>query len=576
MRIVVEQNVDVPMRDGTVLRADVYRPYAPGRFPLLVRRTPYGRGGPPAGASLDALRLVNAGYVLLVQDVRGRGGSQGGFEPFRYEGQDGADTVAWAAAQPYCDGAVGMLGRSYEGTAALLAAADAPDALGAVTPHMAGSGLHEGWCYQGGAFQLGFCLHWTLIDLVLPQLPPPGVDGAHPDTARVVAALDGIEELYRTPWRAPALLDRLAPYYREWLEHPVPGKYWQRAAPNEGYEAMRAPGLHIGGWYDIFLGGTLENFTGMRTRAGSAAARELSTLVVGPWSHRVAGGIFPQRRYGTRADEQVLDVTALHVAHFDRALKGTASGAHERVRLFLTGADRWVAYEDWPVPGTRTVALHLTSGARHANTAAGDGRLLAGPPVDAAADRFRHDPADPVPTTGGPTLMTGLFVGSDCGPQDQRAVEARPDVLCYTGDVLTAPLTVVGEVVLVAYASTSGHDTDLTAKLVDVAPDGRAENLCDGIVRARYHAAPDDPRPLTPGRTVELTVRLGAVGHVFRTGHRIRLEVAGSNFPRFDVNPGTGGCSTALRDQPYEPQVVSVHHGSACPSRLLLPVLADS
>ncbi|MEU5426319.1 CocE/NonD family hydrolase [Streptomyces olivoreticuli] len=571
MRVVVEHDVKVPLKDGTVLRADLYRPDSRDRLPTLVRRTPYGRGGPPGGASLDAFRLVEAGYNLLVQDMRGRGGSAGGFEPFRNEAADGADTVDWAAAQPHCDGTVGMLGRSYEGAAALLAAGSAPPALGAIAPHVAGSEFYEGWSYQGGAFQLGFCLHWTLMDLILPQLPP--ADPESLDTARVLEALDGIEDLYRTPWRALGLLDRLAPYYRRWLEHPVPDAYWARAAPNRTYRSMTAAGLHIGGWYDTFLGGTLESYTGMRARGGSAAARDLSTLVVGPWAHGVTGGIFPQRRYGIRADEQYADVTAMHIAHFDRALKGVGGAPRGRVRLFLTGADRWETFEEWPVPSVRPTALHLTSGPRHANSAAGDGRLLTTGPRSPGSDRFRHDPGDPVPTTGGATLMTGQSTGGDCGPLDQREVERRQDVLCYTGDVLRADLTVIGEVTLIAYLSSTGADTDLTAKLVDVAPNGRAEILCDGIVRARYRESFDRPRPLTPHRTAELTVRLGAVGHVFAAGHRIRLEVAGSNFPRFDVNPGTGGPSTALAEQYGEALVNTVHHGGPRPSRLLLPVL---
>ncbi|MER5362968.1 CocE/NonD family hydrolase [Streptomyces sp. NPDC002785] len=572
MRIVVEHDLEIPLRDGTVLQADLYRPDSRASLPTLIRRTPYGRAGEPAGPGLDTRRLLTAGYGLLVQDIRGRGSSGGEFEPFWAEGADGADTVDWAAAQPWCDGRVGMLGRSYEGSTALLAAGRAPQALHAVSAHMAGSEFREGWCYQGGVFQLGFVLHWALADLLLPGVlaAGPGNAGA---AQRVLDALDSIEDLYRTPDLAWELLDELVPYVRRWREHPRPGPYWLRAAPNRTYPAMRAAGLHIGGWYDIFLGGTLENYAGGRRHGGSAAAREHATLVVGPWSHCIRGGVFPGRRYGVRADDQVLDVTGLHIEHFDRTLKGTGGPPAERVRIFLTGADRWQTFPDWPVPDVSPVALYLTSGARHANSAAGDGALFPGRPPAAGSDRFLHDPGDPVPTAGGATLMTGMFVGADCGPQDQRAVERRADVLCYTGAPQTAALTVVGEVTLVVHVSCSGPATDIAAKLVDVSPDGRAEILCDGI-RAGYAECADGPR--LPGRTVEVTVRLGAVGHVFAPGHRVRLEVAGSNFPRFEVNPGTGGDPAEPWSRPCEMVATTLHHGRSRPSHLLLPVLTTS
>ncbi|WP_161500474.1 CocE/NonD family hydrolase, partial [Streptomyces antimycoticus] len=214
MRIVVEHDLEIPLRDGTVLRADLYRPDSRVSLPTLIRRTPYGRTGESAGPGLDTRRLLTAGYGLLVQDVRGRGSSGGEFEPFWAEGADGADTVDWAAAQPWCDGRVGMLGRSYEGSTALLAAGHAPEALHAVSAYMAGSEFREGWCYQGGVFQLGFVLHWALADLLLPGLLAADSGSTGAGAERVLHALDSIEDLYRTPGLAWQLLDELAPYVR--------------------------------------------------------------------------------------------------------------------------------------------------------------------------------------------------------------------------------------------------------------------------------------------------------------------------------------------------------------------------
>ncbi|MFE0601474.1 CocE/NonD family hydrolase [Streptomyces sp. NPDC058892] len=526
----------MPMRDGTLLSADLYRPDVEGPVPVLVRRTPYGKSGSPGGASVDGLRLVRSGYAVLVQDVRGRFGSDGSFEPYWHEAADGADTVAWAVGQPWCDGSAGLFGRSYEAMAALLAAAERPPGLGAIAPHVAGSGFDEGWTRQGGAFQLGFVLYWVLYDLLLEGA---GLTGA--DLDEVARAVDRIDELYRDPDAAAGLLDRLAPYYRQWRAHPGGHPYWRRAAPRESYAAVDVPVLHLTGWYDIFLAGALENYRGIR-ECGIP-----SQLVVGPWSHCVTGGIFPQRRYGLAADERSIDVTGLHLDHFDRHLRLRPDvPAADPVRLFVTGVDAWRVFPDWPVPGTRDLVLHLR----------GRG-LTPGPAPEApGTDRIRHDPADPVPTTGGATALPGQFTGGDCGPLDQRGVEGRADVLCFTGERLTAPLTVIGDTVLTVYVTPDAAGADVTGKLVDVHPDGRAELLCDSVRRL----APEADAASAPGEPAEVTVALGPVGHVFRAGHRIRLEIAASNAPRFDVHPRVLAHHT-------------VHHGGDHPSRLLLPCL---
>ncbi|GAA3358767.1 CocE/NonD family hydrolase [Saccharopolyspora gregorii] len=522
----------IPLRDNTVLLADLYRPDTADRLPTAVRRTPYGRSGAPGGRSVDGLRLVRAGYNLLVQSTRGRDGSDGAFRPFATEREDGADTLDWVAAQPWCDGRTALFGRSYEGMAALLAAPDS--GCGAVAAQVA-PGSRAGATRSGGAFQLGFCLHWVLCDLVLPELAAGSAAAAE-----VIAALDDIDRLYADPGAALELLDRCAPYYRDWLEEPAVA-----AEPAAG-----PPLLSIGGWYDIFLADGL---------AARSRRPELSTLVVGPWSHCVTGGIFPQRRYGHAADEDVVDITALHIAHFDRALKGRDTAPGAPVRLFVTGADEWRDFPCWPVPGTTDQAVHLAGRGRAAE---GDGRLLP-EPAEPASDQLRHDPAAPVPTCGGATLMTGMFVGADCGPLDQRDVERHPHVLRYTGDRLHRPLTVIGEVrVVLGFAATT-PDADLAAKLVDVHPDGRAELLCDGVLRAR-HRDPGAPAGLEPGRITELAVRLGAVAHRFGAGHRIRLDLAASNFPRFDLDPALAAGV-----------VGAVHHGGAHGSCLVLPVAPD-
>lgn len=299
----------------------------------------------------------------------------------------------------------------------------------------------------------------------------------------------------------------------------------------------------------------------------------MQRLVIGPWAHGPVAGWFPERSYGLMSGSDAADITGMQLRWFDRLLKGEdASATDKPVRLFVMGADEWRDEDDWPLPDTDYVDYFLHSGGR-ANTANGDGRLRTTASDDVPEDVFLYDPRDPVPTVGGPTFLPGLFIGANAGPRDQREVEQRHDVLCFTSEPLAEPLTVIGPVELVLFASSSAPDTDFTAKLVDVTPDGRAEALTDGILRARYRDSLSEPSALEPGRVYELRIDLVATANVFATGHRIRLDVSSSNFPRFDRNTNTGG--TIADDGPADLQqaVNRAHHTTAHPSRLVLPVI---
>jgi putative CocE/NonD family hydrolase len=285
-------------------------------------------------------------------------------------------------------------------------------------------------------------------------------------------------------------------------------------------------------------------------------------------------GWFPERSYGLAAGIEAADLTGLQLRWFDWLLRGTDTGlaGDKPVRLFVMGANVWRDEDDWPLPGTEYVDYFLHSRGR-ANTAGGDGGLSADAPGDEPEDVYLYDPRDPVPTTGGPTFLPGLFIGANAGPRDQRVVESRHDVLCYTSEPLAEPVEVIGPVLAVLHVSSSAPDTDFTAKLVDVAPDGRAENLADGILRARYRESLSEPSPLEPGRVYQVTVDLVATAVVFAAGHRIRLEVSSSNFPRFDRNTNTGGVIAGEGEADLRQAVNRVHHTRALPSRLVLPVI---
>ncbi len=565
------------MTDGVTLLADVYRPAGAGRHPVLLTRLPYNKeaAGMVSG-TFDVLRAVQAGYVVVVQDTRGRYASGGTFNPFFDEATDGATSIAWAAAQAWSTGAVGMFGSSYVGATQWTAATQKPPALAAIAPFVTTDQYYESWAYQGGAFQLGFNLHWALLSLALGEMDRRAMTGtvAPGASSTLVAALDHNDDLYwRLPLRGPAELGDIAPYYDDWLDHPAYDEFWSATAPSEAFGDIVVPALNMGGWYDIFLKGTLANYVGMKERGGGEA-RHGQRLVIGAWAHGAYTGWFPEHSFGFRAGVDGVDITGLQLRWFDWLLKGTDTGlANEKpVRLFVMGTDEWRDADDWPLPGTRYVDYFLHSQGR-ANTAAGDGVLSTDVPGDEPDDIYTYDPRHPVPTTGGATFLPGLFIGANAGPRDQRGPESRPDVLCYTTRPLAEAVEVIGPVKLVLHISSSAPDTDFTGKLVDVWPDGRAVNVAEGILRARYRDPGAGPSLMTPDRAYEVTVDLVATANVFAAGHRIRLEVSSSNFPRFDRNTNTGGTIATEVEADLRPAVNRAHHRRAQPSRLVLPVI---
>ena len=575
----VDRDVPIELRDGVVTYADVYRPAADGRYPVILQRTPYNKG--LIGLSLsqtDTLRAVERGYAVVIQDVRGRYTSEGDFNPFYQEMNDGYDSVEWAAAQPWSDGNVGMVGASYVGAVQWLAAVTAPPHLRAIVPIVTASDYYEGWTYQGGAFEWGFMVSWVPPYLASEALVNKrfGSSGSEELRRRLIAGLDNMATLWNTlPLKDLPLMRELAPYFHDWLGHPSRDEFWRAVSIQERYGSVRVPALNIGGWYDIFQGGTLRNFVGLRQQGGSKEAREGTQLLIGPWVHSnptsQAVGIVD---FGTESSQGWTpvhyDIADEHLRFFDYWLKGIANGIDRdaRIKLFVMGENTWRYENEWPLARTQFTNYYLHSDG-HANSAAGDGTLSPREPGDERPDHYLYDPNNPVPTMGGqlccyPTqLPYGAF--------DQSAVERRADVLVYSTPPLERDVEVTGPITVNLWAITSAPDTDFTAKLVDLAPNGFARNLTDGIIRARYRQGTDQPRPISPGEPIQYTIDCWSTSNLFRAGHRILLEISSSNFPRFDRNANTGG--SIAEETRLLKASQSIFHGRLRPSHLLLPVV---
>lgn len=552
---VVDRDVTVPMRDGTLLRADVYRPATASPVPVVVSRLPYDRSHPLVPSSaLDPERAVEAGFAVVCQDNRGRFSSEGRFRPFQDDGRDGYDTVEWAAAQPWSNGAVGMAGRSYGGAVQWLAAAEQPPHLKAMAPVVIGSDFCDNWIYQGGAFQLGFNLFWALL-ITSPR-----------EASRALA------HARHLPLASmPILREKGADFFFEWLEHPTNDLFWQALAINRRYARIRVPVYNVGGWYDVFLAGTLENFVRMRREGGSEAARGGQRLLIGPWGHGSTYGPYPDHSFPQFAPGDATDLASEQIRFFARYLKDERNGIDEEppVRIFVMGENRWRDERDWPLARARPTPFYL-HGPRGADAGRG---LSPEPPGDEEPEGYAYDPSDPAPTVGGSTSLPALLFGTNSGPQDQRRVEARPDVLVYTSEPLSEPLEVTGPLSVVLFAATSAPDTDFVAKLTDVDPEGVSRILAEGILRARYRDGLERPRPVEPGQVESYRIDLVATANVFRAGHRIRVAITSSSFPRFDANPNTGHALGSDGPEALRRAQQTIFHDRERPSHIVLPIV---
>lgn len=568
-------DVPIPMRDGVVLAANVWRPVE-GTAPALLIRLPYSKDRDVSMGDYvpNPLALIEAGYAIVMQDCRGTFRSDGEFVPHAADRSDGEDTIAWIADQPWSDGAVGMYGPSYLGMVQWEAAVTKPPALKAIAPCFTSMDKYGApWYSPGGALSLSLVTWWCAVMYAAD---------AQRSLPQGVGTVEGLQELGQAALYSGALNEVLptaevsvlagyGKWWSDWMAHPTHDEFWDAFDLTPDLAKVDVPALHIGGWYDLYIGQTVRDFTAARREMSSAEARAEQRLIIGPWDHQATSGVYPDRSFGPMAAAAVLSLAKLHVKFFDRWLRGDSTALDDvsPVKIFVMGIDQWRDEQDWPLPDTRWTDYHLTSGG-HANTADGDGALTTAPATSAERDTYLYDPRRPVPTAGGACLpMTPGFGG----PVDQRSVAAREDVLCFVTPVLDEPVEVTGPISLALFVSSSAVDTDFTAKLVDVFPDGRAINLCDGILRARYRNGLDREELMEPGTVYEVTVDLTATSNVFLPGHRIRLDISSSNFPRYDRNTNTGGVIAQETEDQMIPAINRIHHGPDHPSRLVLPII---
>ena len=566
----VEKNVAIEMRDGVVMRADVFRPDDDGKYPAVVVRTPYEKGRSATSDFFSPIEGALAGYGVVIQDLRGRFASEGKWVSGANEGADGYDTIEQVAGLPWCDGSVGMAGASYLGRNQWDAAETAPPHLKAIAPHVISAGkLNE--FRRAGVIDLESAVSWSAAMAVdtLGKLAQQGKDVAEMAAAVKYAAENTLDACAFLPLKELPLfkfeeLGRGAMQRMGEIPETIKSEediFW-------AYEKVQVPCLHSGGWYDMFCGDTFLNFNNMQEKGGSQAAREGQHVFMGPWLHGsrlhnlVAGHNFG--RYATAGGSFA---TARHIAFFDKYLKGIDSKYLVPVRYFIMGANKWKNAQTWPLPETEWHSYYLHSSG-HANTADGDGLLSRKEPGSEPPDRYIYDPLDPVPTCGG---RINPDMSLPAGPLDQSLVERRSDVLCYTTPALAEDLEVTGPVKLHLFAATSAVDTDFMARLVDVHPNGLAVNIAEGLIRARYRNSILFPVPVTPDDISEYVLDLASTSMVFKKGHRIRVHITSSDFPRFDRNMNTG--NPLGEDEKGAAAMQTIFHDGAHASHIVLPVI---
>jgi uncharacterized protein len=531
-------NLRVPMRDGTELATHVFLPDSEGPFPVLLVRTPYDARG-----YLKSDEWPGRGYAYVAQDVRGCFLSDGDFYPWFNEMADGEDTLNWIAAQPWCNGNIAMYGGSYVAATQLAASVTGRPALKCFTPCLIGSEYYH-TSYWGGAFRLGWQSGWVLK-------PKEGAD--RDEIKRHLPLVDA--DLLAA--------GRENKYWRDALNHPQYDGFWKPMSMAEHFGKVQTPAFIRTGWFDTFVCDVFDLYNGLRKHGGSEDGRKYTRVIVGPWPHNINQQLVGEEDFGPAAAiEDLYEQEIAFIDQFTRGKPGYDLNAAP-IRIFVMGTNKWRDEYEWPLARTVWTDSFLSSGGK-ANTALGDGALSSAP--SGPGDSFNYDPSNPSPTKGGAWDST-------CGPCDQRETEKRQDVLVYTANELPNDLEVTGPIVVRLFAASSAVDTDFTAKLVDLRPDGRAMSVTDGIIRARYRNLNGREEFLTPGKVYEFIIECNPTSYAFLKGHRMRLEISSSNFPAFARNLNTG--NDTATDAKVNEARQTIFHSKEYPSRIILPVIRE-
>ena len=543
------ETITIPMRDGVTLTADLYRDDSVKEAPVILTRTPYDRTKQKGTGE----KWAKAGYIFIAQDCRGKFGSSGDFAPYNNEGQDGYDTIEWITRQSWCSGRVGMMGGSYVGAVQWQAAAENPPGLAAIAPQATWSSFYRN-LYLGGSVRLSLIAGW-----IAGNSPKP--EGAKPN--------DFNKALLRLPLgEVDSAIGWEMPWLDAFLTHPQPDGLWTRLDHKSRHPERQLPELHVVGYYDFFSRESVDNFMIMQKQARDEKTRQQQRLILGPWDHGTVGKTkVADVEFGPDA---AVDLFAIQLDWFDRHLKQDPAALAKPfppVRYFSMGDNVWQDAQSWPPDGFKETPFFLRSDGK-ANTRKGNGRLTReAPDQDETADTFRADPANPTPST--PITEARPIKAAVWGPVDQSAIEDRDDVLVYTSEPMTAPLTFAGNAEAKLHVSTDTPDADWAVKLIDVHPDGFAQNIARGILRGRYRTSLLKPELMKPGQVYEITVDLGPVAATIAKGHQLRVDISGADFPLYDRNSNT---AEGIFSDKTVIATAQVHHKPGALSRIVLPV----
>ena len=561
----VDINVINEMRDGVKLYSDIYYPGLEGKYPVLLSRIPYGKHKPRYHSLyMDPLRATQRGYIVIIQDVRGKHRSEGEFNPFHNEYDDGYDTLEWISQQDWCDGNIGMFGISYHGATQWLAAATQHPSLKTIIPGVTSDSYYDSWTYLGGVLQYYWLTHWTIGTLVLDDIQRNKFDIAERNKLSKWSLDNNDANKINTPINPPPPFDKLGGFYNDWIKNDTYNDFWKKISPKEYFDKINIPVLNMGGWYDGFLRGTVRCFEGMEESSDDYISQNQG-LILGPWTHEPMPKPFAgSKHFGNKASAEAIDIQGIMLDWYDCWLKTNFNNSsNHRVKYYTMLENEWKNSYDWPPEYTEKITYFL-----HSDGKAGiksNGKLTFIKPDHELPDEYVYDPSNPVITTGGAHLggSPGNF---DTGVQNQVDVESREDVLVYTTATLNQNLEISGNVLINLFAESSAEVTDWTARLCYVDENDKSWNICDGIIRSSFAKDLERKNYIDPNTICKYIIDLGPISIKLKPGMKLRIQISSSNFPAYDASTNLIG--SKFSDGQYILANQIIHHDINYPSSL--------